>query len=139
MVAPACPVGTHRFEVRFDTDDPVYRSLVVPVTVTIRPARRVQATAEAIRLTLGGDTASDSVRLRDRDDEAVVIDRIEGDRPGLSTRFAPGPGRLATARVTLDARQLPPEGECELRIHVSGPVAEVIPLRVSWQTGRAGP
>jgi hypothetical protein len=112
------------------TSDPLYRELKVAVAVIRRGSTRLIATPSEI--TLG--TAPRLVRLWDRQNQAVTIERVTADDPAVVCSWAPGPENQATIKLQAD-RNLLPGGALHTQIHVEVkcPVREdlTIPVTVS--------
>lgn len=127
------PEGRREETLAIYTSDPAYPELRVPVTVVKHPRRRVAAVPAEVTLTAppGQPFPSRIVLVRDRQDEAVVIDRVRADDPAVVCRWAPGPGALATVKIQVDrSRVRGPRLETTVHIHVSRPAAQdlAIPL-----------
>ncbi len=118
------------------TDDPMYRELRVPVTVVKRPRQRVTASpAEVVfRAAAGQPVPSQTVRVRDADNRAVVVDRVEADDPALVCTWAPGPGAMATVKLRAD-RAAGGRLQTTVRVHLSKPEVQTltIPVTGDWQ------
>jgi hypothetical protein len=81
----------------------------------------------------GKAPATALVRLRDARGRKVTVERIEADNSVLQTKWAAGPGEMATVRVTLDAAAGGREGSARLKVYLSEPQGEVVTVPVSWR------
>jgi hypothetical protein len=127
------PEGRHEEEVVIATDDPAYRELRVLVTVVKGPRQRLAALPDRVYLTAaaGVPLPAQLVRLRDRDRQRVVIERIVADSPAVSCHWAAGPETMATLKITIDPKGLT-NGQLESAIHVSirEPVRETVSIPI---------
>lgn len=132
VVRQDMPAGTHEEMLSIFTDDPGYPELRVPVTVVMRPRSAVSPTPAAVSLTVprGQPAPTRSVLLRAEAEGEVVVDRIEVDNPALSCRWAAGPGKLATLRVSVDEARVTDVLRGTVRVHVSKPVATTLAIPV---------
>jgi hypothetical protein len=132
-VADDFPAGRHYEAVTVYTDDPAYRDLRLPVTIIKNPRQQVAALPNLLVLTAAPDTPlpSQLVRLRDRTNRPVHVDRIVADSPAITTRWAPGPDTMATLKVMVDQKQL---NHASLRsavhVYISKPVRETVTIGV---------
>jgi Protein of unknown function (DUF1573) len=100
------------------TDDPYYRLLQVPITLTkaIRPA--VSAAPDKVELFDGGSVL---VRLRSSNDQAVRVESAVADHSFIRCTWAAGPGNDATLKITLGAEaNRTPIGSTNVRVRVGG-------------------
>jgi hypothetical protein len=128
------PEGRHEEALHIITNDPAYADLTVTVTVIKRPRQRVQAFPGELTWARAGTSAlpSQIVRLRDGDDAPVVVDHIVPDHPALSCRWAPGPGAMATLRITVASHQLSAGNlQSAVHVHVSKPFQEILTIPVT--------
>jgi hypothetical protein len=133
-VLPTYPEGEHQEMVHLLTDDPDYRDLRIPVTVSKSAPQTVRLAPESLtfRAEPGRSIASRLVRLRSGMGQPVVIDRVEADHPSLTFRWAQGPGPDSTLRVSLDPQQVRKPGfRDEIRIHLRSPSGQTLTLPVS--------
>lgn len=98
-IAGDCPPGTHTEQLLIATDDPKYPELRVPVTVHRRDDSRFMAVPARAVVTPG---ASVLIQIRTATNESVMLGELTARHPALTTRWAPGPGSVATIRVGLD-------------------------------------
>jgi hypothetical protein len=128
------PEGRHEEEVVIHTDDPAYGELRVLVTVVKRPRQRLAALPDRVTLTAaaGVPLPAQLLRLRDRDRQRVVIERVVADSPAVSCRWATGPDTMATLKITIDPKGLT-NGQLESAVHVSfrEPVRETISIPIA--------
>src|SRR5262249_19414195 len=132
-VSPACPEGQFTETVTITTSDPNYPEIKVPVTIVHTRKRRVSALPSRLTRVAGG---SGLVQLRGADGQPVQVEAIESGLPALTTRWAAGPGDLATVRVGLDRAKWRGEaltGEVRVRLREPAGGGVVIPV-----AGRAG-
>jgi hypothetical protein len=133
-VAGDYPEGRHEEVLAVYTDDPRYRELKVPVTIVKRSRDRLSATPGQVALTAppGQPVPSRIVLIRDRDNQPVVVDRIEADDPAVSCQWAAGPDALATVKVKIDRRQVHADSlHALVHVHVSQPVGQTLTIPVS--------
>jgi hypothetical protein len=125
--------GRHEETLTVGTDDPAYADLNVLVTVVKRPRQRLTALPERVTLFCAErlTEVSQLVRLRDRDNGRVVIERVDADSPAVSCRWAPGPDTMGTLKITVDARGLR-DGRLDSAVHVHfrGPARETLTIPV---------
>jgi hypothetical protein len=130
-VAADYPEGRSEAVVAIYTDDAAYRELCVPVTVVKRARAAVTATpgAVALRAAPGQPVPSRVVLLRDNTGgERVVVEEVSADDPAVSCRWAPGPDKLATLKVSVDrARVL----QTVVRVRVSKPSPQTLTIPVT--------
>jgi hypothetical protein len=132
-VAADCPEGRHSETITVTTDDPVYRTIKLPVTIIREPKRKVTASPARLTLVAGGSAV---VQLRGADGQAVQVEAIEASVPALTGRWAAGPGNFATVRVRLDRAQW--RGEMltgEVRVRLREPAGETIVIPVLVRAG----
>jgi hypothetical protein len=128
--------GRHDEMLALYTNDPDYGELRVPVTVVKRTRPPVTLTPEMVRVTAtaGRPVASQMIVLERRNDESVVIDHLDINHAAVSGRWAAGPGSRATVRITIDpAKIMDQRLETTVRVHLGGPVAEVVTIPVSYE------
>lgn len=101
------------------TDDPNYRQLQVPITLT--KVERAAISATPARVELAGSGAQ-LVRLRSANDQAIRVDRIETDHPSLKCTWAAGPGNDATLKIAAGASG---ESQSSVRVHVGGAIVTI--------------
>lgn len=134
-VADACPAGQYADEICIDTDDPEYRELRIPLRVIKKSAAtRVEAVPGNVTLRFAKEqaTATSLVRLRYADGKDVLVEKLESDHPAIQTKWAPGPGAMATLRVTVDLSKANAAGVAVVTAKLKGPNAETILIPVSW-------
>jgi hypothetical protein len=134
-VADACAPGQYGDEIAIDTDDPEYRELRIPVRVIKKAAATgVQAAPGSVTLRFAKEqtSASSLLRLKDADDRQVVVEKAESDHPAIACKWAPGPGSMATVRVTVDLSKANAAGVGVVTVKLKGPVAETVLIPVSW-------
>jgi hypothetical protein len=134
-ILETCPPGYFAENLLFVTDDPEYRELRVPLMVTRKSPGQIVCAPEQIdlRLAKGQNAASGLVRLRDPDDKPVVIEKIESDHPDIRTKWAAGPGSMATLRLGIELSDNPSSGLAAVKVHIKEPKPQVIVIPVSWQ------
>lgn len=128
------PEGRHEETVRIDTDDPDYRELTVPVTVVKRPRQRLSLLPAEVTLVAGPGQPSVSriVQVRDKNNEAVVVDRVEADDPAVACQWAQGPGAMATLKVRVERDKVRgPDLQTTVRVRVCKPEPQELILPVS--------
>ena len=131
------PEGRHQEMLNIYTDDPLYRHLKVPVTVTKRSGHRFTAVPGAVTLTApaGQPIPSKIVLIRAADGGSVEIERLTPSDPAIGCTWARGPGSNATLRVTVDRARLQAgsiHGSVEVRI--GKPTAETVTIPVTMMT-----
>jgi hypothetical protein len=133
-VAASLPEGRHEESLEIYTDDALYRHLTVPVIVIKRAPSRLSAQPERVRWNPASaqPLPARQVRIRDRDDEKVVVERVTSDHAAVHCRWASGPDNQATVRIEVDRSRL---GEAPLetavQVYVSSPVREVVVVPVA--------
>ncbi len=100
------------------TDDPHYRHLQVPITLTKPERANVIASPASVEIVGGG---SRLVRLRTTGEQAVRVDKIECDHPAIKCTWAPGPGDDATLKIATQAA----EAQTRVRVHVGATVLSI--------------
>lgn len=130
-----CPPGFHSEVVQLIIDDPAYPELQIPVTISRRVPGEISAVPEHITLRLadGQKAASGLLRLRDPEDRAVVIDKMEADHPALRTKWAAGPGSMATLRIGVEFGGERSSGIGSVRVYVKEPKPQTLVIPVIWQ------
>jgi hypothetical protein len=131
------PPGRHEEAVVIYTDDPGYRELRVPITIMKRQPQRLAALPNQVTWTAAPDSPlpAQLVRVRDRDNQAVLIDRIVADNPAITCRWAPGPETMATVKILVDSRLLSGGAmRSAIHVHVGKPVREVLTIPVEAVT-----
>jgi hypothetical protein len=133
-IADTCPSGRLAEIVCLDTDDPDYKEFRIPVQVTKRAAASVSVVPEqaVLRLATGQTSASMLLRLRDGQDRRVTVERVEADDPAIRTKWARGPGEMATLRVGVELGQAGRAGKGIVKAYLRDPEAQVIEIPVSW-------
>ncbi len=108
-------------------DDPFYRELQVPITLTKANRPAVTATPEQVEIVGPG---SQIVRLRGNGDEAVRIDRAEASQPGIKCTWAAGPGNDATLKISAadDASFSTP---ARVLVHLATPAGATVVIPVA--------
>jgi hypothetical protein len=109
------------------TSDPLYRELRIPITIIQRVHQRVVATPAEVTLSMGPRL----VRLRDTQDQPVVIESAIPDDGVISCSWAAGPDNQATLKLQADRAKLG-DGPLRtvLRVQLSQPVREVLTIPV---------
>jgi hypothetical protein len=108
------------------TDDPGYRHLQVPITLSKASQALVQAVPN--RVEFRGVSGSKLVRLRAPGEQAIAIERIETDSPAVTCTWAAGPGNDATLKITLAGQPLT---QTQIRVHLRQPATTLaIPVEV---------
>ncbi|HZT82311.1 MAG TPA: DUF1573 domain-containing protein [Gemmataceae bacterium] len=133
-VAPDFPEGKHEETLDILTDDPDYRDLRVPVTVFKRSKQQVTAVPPAVSVTApaGQPVPSRIIRLRDNDNQPVVVEGVTSDHPAVSCQWAGGPGNSATLRVTVDRARVPGGTlRANVRVQTAAPARETITIPVT--------
>ena len=134
-VAADVPPGPYADELCLDTDDPTTPEIRVPIRVVKKGAARgVQAFpgSAVLRFAKGQETATTLLRLKDAADGQVTIAEGSSDGPGIGVKWAAGPDRMATLRVTVDRANAPPSGIGVVTVKLTAPAAETIVIPVSW-------
>jgi Protein of unknown function (DUF1573) len=129
------PDGRHSAEVLLYTDDAAFSDLRVPVTIVSHARQRVIAVPEEVQLSASpGGSSSRLVRLRDTQDEKVIIDRISVGDSALVCTWAEGPGTQATVKIRIDQKKLLDTTlDSGVNIHLRSPVplVVIIPVRTA--------
>lgn len=122
-VADDCPEGRHSDALRVTTNDPAYPELVLQVTLVREPRARVTASPSRVSLAPGGPTVL--VQLRDAAGKPVIVERIEA--PGVTARWAAGPGTFSTLRLGCDSAK----SGGVVRVVLREPAGEVVTIPVT--------
>jgi hypothetical protein len=133
-IGPDYPEGRHNEVLDIVTDDPVYRDLRVPLTVVKRGRQRLAAEPGAVTLfaPAGHEIPSRIVRVRDSEDQPVMIEQIVADDPAITCRWAQGPNNLATVRVIVDRARLKGGSlQSQIHVHISNPTHETLTIPVT--------
>ena len=136
-VRASLPEGRHEDVLCIATDDPVYRELRVPVSVVKRSRQSVSAAPDRVELIVpqGQPAPSRVVLVRGGSgDQEVKVERVEADNPALRCRWAAGPGKMATLRVSVDHTRVKDTLTGTVRVHVSKPAAMVLKIPVICRT-----
>src|SRR5262245_9860149 len=134
-VAEACASGQYADEVCIDTDDAEYKELRVPLRVIKKSAASGVESAPGsvtLRFAKGQSTASSLVRLRDAAGGEVAVEKVDSDHPAIACKWAPGPGAMATLRVTVDLNAAKAAGVGVVTVRTRSPAPETILIPVSW-------
>jgi hypothetical protein len=102
------------------TDDPYYRQLQVPLTLTRATRASISAAPDKVEINGAG---SQLVRLRSSYDQAVRIDKADADHPAIKCTWAAGPGNDATLKITVAAVADPIQAN--VRVQVGGSVLTI--------------
>jgi hypothetical protein len=135
-VAGDCPEGRHEEVLGIYTDDARYRELQVPVTIIKRPRTQLSATPSQVMLTAppGQPVPARIVLVRDRDNQPVVVDRVEADDPAVVCHWAAGPDAMATVKIQVDRHRVATDGLHTLvHVHISKPVEQTLSIPVTCQ------
>ena len=108
------------------TNDASYLHLQVPIT--LMKANRVEVSATPARVEIVG-AGSQLVRLRALGDQAVRIEKVDIDQPGVKCTWAAGPGKDATLRIAVDAAQVT-AAKANVRVQLLEPTPTVITIPV---------
>jgi len=120
VTGAALPASRQEAMLNIYTDDPYYRHLQVPITLT----RATRSAVSAIPNRIAFDNAgSQLVRLRASGENAVRIDKIEADHPALKCTWAAGPGNDATLKIASGAFQEPMQ--TSVRVHIGATVVTI--------------
>ncbi len=126
MSAAALPAGRQEATLDLYTDDPYYRQLQVPVTLTREQRAAVTATPNVVRVRPGQAVSAQLVRLRPGAAGNVRIDTIEADDPGITCTWAAGPDTEATLKIRVDARRLAQPGSHAVRVRLAEPARDTV-------------
>ena len=120
--------GRHDEYLLIHTNDPLYRELKVSVTVVKRSRARVTATPAEVTLTRADPRL---IRLRDAEDQPVVIECVTADHAALACSWAPGPEHQATVKVRFDpARGQRGSLAATVTVRLRSPVREEVTVAV---------
>jgi hypothetical protein len=133
-VAGDGPEGRHAERVTIYTDDPGYGELVVPVTIVKQSRQRVAASPSQVTFLMspGRPVPARMVLIRDRDNQDVILDKVEADHPAVVCQWAQGPGTMATVKVRVDPSRLEEEAlHTFVQVHVRKPAPETVLIPVT--------
>jgi hypothetical protein len=131
-VADDYPQGRHDEILEICSSDPDYPSLRVPVTI-VKCSQQFTATPGEVTLTAPAGQAFPSriVLIRNREDRAVVIDKIDVDDPAIVCRWAPGPNSMATVRISVNRSLLHGSSlQSAVNVRIGKPVQESLTIPV---------
>jgi hypothetical protein len=133
-VLPACPPGRHQEAITIAPADPMLAEWQVPVTVVKHSRNAVRVTPEAITFTGPARQALPArlIRISARDEQEVVVDRVEAGDPAIQCEWAQGPGRQITLKVRVDAAKAPAGLQSEVRLYLRQPAAQSVTIPVLW-------
>jgi len=106
------------------TDDPNYRQLQVPITLSKANPAKVSATPDKVEIIGAG---SQLVRLRAAGDKTVRIQKAEADQPLVHCTWAMGPGNDATLKISAAS---PRVGVVSVRVQLAQPAGEIVSVPV---------
>lgn len=109
-----------------ETDDPDYRQMQIPITLTRAERAEVRATPERVVVTGAG---SQLVRLRSTVDKVVRIERADCDDSAIRCTWAAGPGDDATLRISMDPAKMT-SATVTVRVHLASPAGNVMTIPV---------
>lgn len=127
------PPGRHDALLDVHTDDPNYKTLQVPVTLTRGSRHAVAVTPPVVRVraTKAQPIGTQVVRLRPAGTAHVVIEAVESDDPGVTCTWAKGPENGATLRLRVDARRVSSSsGARTVRVLLAEPGRDIIRVPV---------
>jgi hypothetical protein len=124
-IAKEMPVGRHDEQVTLFTDDPVYKELKVQVSVVRKGQHRYSVLPGAVALAAdaGQPSPARMVTVRDRQGQAVVIDRATADHPAIQCQWSPGANTVGTVKITVDRAKMDGpvlNGKVQIYLHPSG-------------------
>lgn len=129
------PTGQHADEVCLVTDDPTCPELRIPLRLAKRSPHdgaEVLPASAIVRFAQEQTTGSVLLRVRAADGKEVVIASIETDHEALTTKWVPGPGAMATVRLTLDRAKLTAAGGTIVTVKLRSPTQESLAIPLSW-------
>ncbi|MBI1830280.1 MAG: DUF1573 domain-containing protein [Planctomycetes bacterium] len=109
-----------------ETDDPNYRQLQIPITLTKTERAEVRATPD--RVVLAGSN-SQLVRLRSTSGKVVRIEGADSDDSAIRCSWADGPGEDATLKISVDAAKTAADN-ATVRVRLASPAGSVIAIPV---------
>lgn len=128
------PEGRHSEVLDIVTDDPGYKELKVPVTIVKRARQRVSTLPSQVTIKApeGQSNPSYMVRVRDNENQPVVIERVTFEHPAVACSWAQGPGPMSTLKVTIDRAKVQGTSlETTIQVHISQPTLQTLTLPVS--------
>ena len=137
-LAADAPNGHRDEAVVLLTDDPACPELRVPVRVLKRAPGAVAAAPEsvAVRFAAGQTEVSTLVQLRAGDGKPVAVSTAESDHPGVTVKWSPGSGSVATVRVTVTEQAAAQAGSCNVRVKLTEPAAQEVVIPVAWTAAK---
>ena len=128
------PEGRHEETISIYTTDPSYPELKVPVTVVKRARQRLGVLPGEVTLVVaaGQPGASRVVLVRDKNNEAVMVERVEVGDPAVVCQSAPGPGAMATVKIRVEHDKVQgPTLQTTVHVYVSKPETQEVTIPVS--------
>jgi hypothetical protein len=127
-LAPGCQEAT----VTLYSDDPYYRELLVPVTLTRSRKQTVTATPVVVRLQrmASQPIGAQLVRLRHVGAEKVRVATVDADDPGITCTWAAGPENDATLKIRVDRTRLSRGGAHTVQVQFVGAEREAMSIPV---------
>jgi hypothetical protein len=110
------------------TDDPAYRHLQVPITLTKANRAEVAATPDKVELIGAG---SQLVRLRGAGGQVVRIQKAQADHAAIECTWAAGPGTEATLKIRVNPSLLAtPSASAQVRVELAEPAGATLTIPV---------
>lgn len=134
-VTATCPRGHHADELILTSNDPDYPELRLPLRITRREADRGVSANPAeplIRFSREQTTASALIRLRDAADRPTEIASAESDLEGVECKWAAGPGRMSTLRITVNRSRVGDRRSAVVTVTLGQSSGEKVLIPVSW-------
>jgi hypothetical protein len=126
VAAADLPLGRHEATLRLHTDDPYYRQLEVPITLTRGNAAAVTAAPNIVHVT--AERSAHLVRLRPSGSARVVVAEARSSDPAVRCTWASGPDTAVTLKLQVDGQAL--AANCLVTVRCAEPAGATLTLPV---------
>lgn len=127
-IVPDLPPGRHEAQIILTTNDAIYPSLLVPVSIIKRSHQRWWTSPSELRFDANTGWQR-RLTVQDRQGENVVVHKVDATIPGVTGRVLSQKGSSVTLEVTARATGVPQLGELVLYVaDTNQPIR--IPVRV---------
>jgi hypothetical protein len=125
--------GRHEEALKLYTNDPIYREIKVPVTVVKHSKSRLSASPNRVEFTSGPGMGSPvrMVLIRDKENQEVEVEAASSDHPGISCRWAKGPGSMTTVKIRFEGAPVPEANlHATIRVQVIKPIRQTVTIPI---------